>query len=175
VGERTTRFCDSCEKTLEVGRGFALQGKLVPIGSDDADENVVESGDYCPTCLGKKMGMTPDVFGELFSGLDELFGTGLKDQLEQEGTTETEPSDAKKPNLVDVIAQSLDDLAELVEPSDTTKQQVKDLGKKVQKNWSAFSVDLQTRLKKVFNVDESNPTEPKVTPRDTNGSNGSAE
>lgn len=163
MGERTTRFCDECDKTLEAGRGFQVVGGIVPVGVDDADDSVINEGDFCPTCLGKKIGMTPDVLGEIMSGLDELFGP--KDK--QEATE-------KKPNIVDVITQSLDDLAEMVEPSAETKQKVKDLGIKVQENWTVFSADLKAQMKKVFKVDESNPEEPKVTPKN-GSSNGSVE
>jgi uncharacterized protein YaaN involved in tellurite resistance len=104
------------------------------------------------------------------SGLDELFG-GNK-SVETDTATATDTDAGKKPNIVDVICQSLDDLAEMVEPSDVTKQKVKDLGTQVQKNWSAFSTDLKTQMKKVFKVDETDPEEPKVTPRE-NGTNGS--
>jgi hypothetical protein len=163
MGERTTRFCDDCDKTLEAGRGFQVVGGIVPIGADDADGCVTDEGDYCPTCLGKKLDMTPDVLGEIMSGLDELFGPKAK----QEGVE-------KKPNIVDVICQSFDDLAEMAEPSAETKQKVKDLGDAIQSNWTVFSTDLQTKMKKVFKVDETNPEEPKVTPRE-NGNNGSTE
>ena len=73
-----------------------------------------------------------------------------------------------------MICQSFDDLAEMAEPSAETKQKVKDLGDAIQSNWTVFSTDLQTKMKKVFKVDETNPEEPKVTPRE-NGNNGSTE
>jgi hypothetical protein len=164
MGERTTRFCDDCDKTLEAGKGFQIVGGIVPIGSDDADDTVITEGDFCPTCLGQKLGMTPDVLGEIMSGLDELFGKKPADA----------PAEEKKPNLVDVLMQSFDDLAEMAEPSAETKQKIKDLGTKVQSNWTAFNADLQAQMKKVFKVDESDPEEPKVTPKN-GSSNGSPE
>lgn len=173
MGERTTRFCDECDKTLEAGRGFQVVGGIVPVGVDDADDSVVNEGDFCPTCLGQKLGMTPDVLGEIMSGLDELFGKGKKEPAETATATATDTE--KKPNIVDVICQSLDDLAEMVEPSEETKQKVKDLGTQVQNNWSAFSTDLKTQMKKVFKVDETDPEEPKVTPRENGSSNGSVQ
>lgn len=175
MGERTTRFCDSCEKTI--GRGFQVVGSIIPLGSDDEDDNqtgmvllrhlplaqtlVIKEGDYCPTCLGKKLGMAPDILSEIMSGLDEVM------------SPKPCASEENKPTLVDMIGGMLDDLCEMVEPSEGTKQRVKDLGAKIQTNWSVLSAELQTHLKKAFNVDESDPDETKITPK-TN-SNGSAE
>lgn len=63
MGERTTRFCDTCEKTIDHGRGFTVVGEIIPLGAD-GDRRHINGADYCPTCLGKKLGMTPDVLRE---------------------------------------------------------------------------------------------------------------
>jgi hypothetical protein len=154
MGERTTRFCDECDKTIDEGTGFIVNGSILPLGAKD-NAGDIPTGDYCNTCLGKKLGMTPDILGDIVVNLEKLF--------EQEKPDSPWPNPTN-PNIVNVIIQALDDLAELAAPSEETKTKVRDMGDKVQAHWSSFSEELKAGLKKVFTVDETNPDEVEVTP-----------
>jgi hypothetical protein len=168
MGERTTRFCDECDKTIDEGAGFIVNGSILPLGAKD-NAGDIPTGDYCNTCLGKKLGMTPDFLNDLAGRLEELIGHSSQLWTIPPGHRSTPgkcgvASGRAKSNVVDVVIQSLDDLAELAAPSEATKTKVREMGDKVQAHWSSFSEELKAGLKKVFIVDETNPDEVEVTP-----------